>query len=124
MTPLAQLVIVVCVAALTVALVSTLMAVKRAVARAEAVLELVEREIRPMAGQIEALAEELRGLSREATREMERVGVVTRRLEELSEKAVKLVGVISGLTRIGQVAGVAAGLKRGLDVFVTRLRSR
>jgi hypothetical protein len=56
MTPLAQAVLVVCAVVLTVALVVTLATLRRATARAEIVLQLVEREIRPLASQVEALA--------------------------------------------------------------------
>jgi uncharacterized protein YoxC len=124
MSALAQGVIVVCLVALTAAFISTLLSLKRTASRAESVLELVEREIRPMASQIEALAEELRGLSRQATRELEHVSVVVRRVDDMSVKVARLVGALSGFSRVGQIAGVAAGLKRGLDVFVSRLRHR
>lgn len=124
MTPTAEIIIVICVVAVAAALVSTLLTLKKTAARAEAVLHLVEREIRPMASQIGALAEELRGLARQATREMERISVVTRRAEEISAKLVKVAGVLGGISRVGQIAGIAAGVKRGLDVFVSRLRSR
>ncbi len=124
MSALAQGVIVVCLVALTAAFISTLLSLKRTVSRAESVLEIVEREIRPMASQIEALAEELRGLSRQATRELDHVSVVVRRVDDMSVKVARLVGALSGLSRVGQMAGVAAGLKRGLGVFVSRLRDR
>lgn len=123
-TLLAQAIIVICVVALTGALVGTLVSLRRMANRAESVLQLVEREIRPMASQLEALAEDLRGLSRQATRELERVSVVVRRIEDLSVKLARLAGVVSSLTKVGQIVGVAAGLKRGLDVFVSRLKSR
>ena len=124
MDPLAQIVVVVCVVAVAAALVSALLTVKKTAARAESVLHLLEREIRPMASQIGALAEELRGLSRQATRELERISVVIRRAEEISAKLVKVAGVLGGISRVGQIAGIAAGVKRGLDVFVSRLRKR
>ncbi len=124
MSPAVQVVLVICVVAVAAALVSTLIALKKTAARAETVLHLLEREIRPMASQLGALAEELRGLSREATREMERIGVVTRRAEEISATLVKVAAVLGGISRVGQIAGVAAGVKKGLDVFVSRLRTR
>ena len=49
MTPLAQAVLVICAVVLTVALVVALASLRRATARAEIVLQLVEREIRPLA---------------------------------------------------------------------------
>jgi len=124
MDPVAQILVVICVVAVAAALVSALLTLKKTAARAETVLHLLEREIRPMASQIGALAEELRGLSRQATREMERISVVIRRAEEISARLVKVAGVLGSVSRVGQIAGVAAGVKKGLDVFVSRLRSR
>ncbi len=124
MTLLAQAIIVVCIVVLTAALISTLRALRKTAVRAEEVLHVVEREIRPMASQIEGLAEEVRTLAHNANDNMERVGVIVGRAEDISFKAARLVGAVSGLTRVGQYAGVAAGVKRGLDVFINRLRNR
>ena len=123
-SPLAQIIVGICVVAVAAALVSALLTLKKTATRAETVLHLLEREIRPMASQIGALAEELRGLSRQATRELERISVVTRRAEEISATLLKAARVLGSVSRVGQIAGVAAGVKRGLDVFVSRLRSR
>lgn len=124
MTPLAQIIIVICVAVLTAVLVTTLVTLKRTLTRAETVLQLIEREIRPMASQLGALSEELRALSGKANRELDRVGLVVERLGDASSKVARVFGVVGSVTRVGQIAGVAAGVKKGLDVFVTRLRNR
>jgi hypothetical protein len=44
------------------------------------------------------------------------------RVSELSERAGRIVGFLGGFTRVGQVVGIAAGLKKGVDVFVNRFR--
>jgi len=124
MTPLGQAVIVACIVAITAVLVPTLLALKKVALRAESVLDLIEREIRPMASQMESLAGELRTLSHHANQELERVGVVVRRLEELSVKVTRLVGALSVLTRVGQYAGIVTGIKKGLDVFIRRLKDK
>jgi uncharacterized protein YoxC len=124
MTPLAQAIVVACIVALSAVLASTLLALKKTALRAESVLQQVEREIRPLASQIESLTAELRDLSRGANEEMKRVSLVVRRAEDISVKVAKLLGVVGGLTRIGQYASVAAGVKRGLGVFVGRLRAK
>lgn len=124
MTPLTQAIVVICIVVLTAVLASTLLALKKTALRAESVLHLVEREIRPMASQIEALAGELRTLSKSANAELERVSVVVRRLDDVSLKVARLIGAVSGLTRVGQMAGAAAGVKKGLDVFIARLMNR
>jgi uncharacterized protein YoxC len=123
-TPLGLAVIVACIVALTAALIATLLALRKTALRAESVLQVVEREIHPLARQVESLTGELRELSHHANQELERVGVVVKRLEDVSTKVARLVGALGGLTQIGQLAGAAAGVKKGLDVFIRRIRDK
>jgi len=122
MTPLGQAVILVCVVALTIVLISTLLALRKTALRAEGVLHQLEREIRPMASKVESLTGELQALSHVATNELERVSVVVRRVEDVSVKAASLLAALAGIARVGQLAGAAVGVKKGIDVFVRRLR--
>ena len=108
--------------ALLLALVAAVWALRGVALRAEAVLSIVEQELRPLIGQTHALTEDLRVLTREAGRELERVGAVTDRVEDIATGVSRFVGTLSSLTRAGQIVGVAAGLKKGIDVFVHRLR--
>ena len=108
--------------ALLVALVAAVWALRGVAQRAEAVLTIVEQELRPMIGQGLTLVEDLRGLTREAGRELERVGAVTDRVEVVAAGLGRIVTTVGSLTRAGQIVDVAAGLKRGIDVFVHRLR--
>ena len=108
--------------ALLLALVAAVWALRRMAQRAEAVLTIVEQELRPLIGQALALTEDVRTLTREASRELERVGAVTDRVDDIATGLSRFVGMLSGLTRAGQIVGVAAGLKKGLDVFVHRYR--
>ncbi len=108
--------------ALLLALVAAVWALRRMAQRAEAVLTIVEQELRPLLGQALALTEDVRTLTREASRELERVGVVTDRVYDIATGLSRFVGTLSSLTRAGQIVGVAAGLKKGLDVFVHRFR--
>jgi uncharacterized protein YoxC len=123
MTPLTQAVLVICVVVLTVALVVTLATFRRATARAEIVLQLVEREIRPLASQVEALAADMRALSQTANRELERVSGVVRRVEDISLKIARVVGVANSLASFRGITGVSSGLRTALSVFVSRLRT-
>jgi uncharacterized protein YoxC len=123
MTPLAQTVLVLCAVVLTVALVVTLASLRRASARAETVLQLVEREIRPLASQVEALAADVRALSQTANRELERVGSVVRRVEDISLKIARVVGVVNNLASVRGITGVSSGLRTALSAFVSRLRT-
>jgi uncharacterized protein YoxC len=108
--------------ALLVALVAAVWALRGVAQRAEAVLAIVEQELRPLVGQALALTEDVRGLTREAGRELERVGAVTDRIEDVATGVGRIVMTLGSLTRAGQIVGVAAGLKKGIDVFVHRLR--
>lgn len=122
MAPWAQAVLVLCAVVVTVALVITLSSIRRATNRAETVLQLVEREIRPLASQVEGLAAEVRTLSGTANRELERVSGVVRRVEEISLKTARVVGVVNSLASFRGVTSVGSGLKRAAGVFVSRLR--
>lgn len=124
MTPLATGVILACVVALTIVLISTLLALRKTAVRAESLLAQVEREIRPMVSEIEGLTAQLQKLSRNANDNLERIGVVVERVEDISMQVARVVGVVGGLTRIGQYAGMAAGVKRGVEVFLHRLKDR
>jgi len=123
MTPLAQAVLVICAVVLTVALVVTLAAFRRAASRAEIVLQLVEREIRPLASQVEALAADVRALSQTANRELERVSGVVRRVEDISLKIARVVGVANSLASFRGVTSLGSGLRTALGVFMSRLRT-
>jgi uncharacterized protein YoxC len=108
--------------ALLLALVAAVWALRGVAQRAEAVLTIVEQELRPVIGQAVALTEDVRSLTRDASRELERVGAVTDRVDDIAGAVGRIVGTLSGLTRAGQIVGVAAGIKKGIDVFVHRLR--
>ena len=124
MTPLAVGVILACVVALTIVLISTLLSIKKTAARAESVLAQVEREVRPMASELESLTGELQKLSRNANDNLQRIGGIVDRVEDISVQAARVAGAVAGLTRIGQYAGMAAGVKRGVEVFLHRLKDR
>ncbi|HEY7870464.1 MAG TPA: DUF948 domain-containing protein [Methylomirabilota bacterium] len=124
MTPLALGIIVACIVALTIVLISTLLSLRKTALRADSVLMQVEREIRPMATELENLTGELQKLSRNANDNLQRIGAVVDRVEEISVQAARVVVAVGGLTRLGQYAGMAAGVKRGVEVFLHRLRDR
>jgi len=117
-----QLLLALAAFALLLALVAAVWALRRMAQRAEAVLTIIEQELRPLIGQALALTEDVRALTREAGRELERVGAVTDRVEDIATGVGRLIGTLSSLTRAGQIVGVAAGIKKGIDVFVHRLR--
>src|SRR3989442_7658573 len=108
--------------AVLLALVAAVWALRGVAQRAEAVLAIVEQELRPLIGQALALTEDVRGLTREAGRELERVGAVTDRVEDVATGLRRIIIALGRLTRAGQIVGVAAGLKKGIHVFVHPLR--
>jgi len=117
-----------CAVALTVVLVIAVAAAVGAVRRAERVLAALQREIDhdvpPLLGSLRDLLEDLRRLSRGATSELDRIGQITERVQEVTDGATRLFGALSGFTRAGQLVGIATGLKTGVDVFLHRLRQR
>jgi uncharacterized protein YoxC len=123
MTPVAVALIVLCVVVVSAVLVWTLLALRKTALRAESVLRMVEREIWPVLGQIEHLIAELRDLSQGAKAEVSKIRVVVRRAEDVSITVSKVLLAVGGLTRIGQYVSLAAGVKKGLDVFVRRLKA-
>ena len=118
----AQVVLVVCAAVLTVVVVPAILALRRAGERAERLLAIAETELGPLLGQLQGLVDELGTFSKEARTEMTRVGVLAERLLDATEGISRLITVLAGLTRAGQLVGMAAGLKTGVDVFLHRLR--
>jgi uncharacterized protein YoxC len=122
MQPWAQAVFVLCAVALTAALVAAVLALRRALGRVEGVLAIVEQELRPLIGQAHGLTDELRELTREARHEVVQVREVTERVQVVADGLGRVVTGLAGLTRAGQLVGLAAGLRRGVDVFVQRFR--
>jgi uncharacterized protein YoxC len=123
MTPVAVAIIVLCVVVVSAVLVWTLLALRKTALRAESVLRMVEREIWPVLGQIEHLIAELRDLSQGAKEELSKIRVIVRRAEDVSITVSKVLLAVGGLTRIGQYVSLAAGVKKGLNVFVRRLKA-
>ena len=122
MQPWAQGVLIACAAVLTAALVAAILALRRTLARTEAVLAIVEEELRPLVGQAHGLTEELRELTRESRREVARIGEVTESVQTVADGLGRVAVGLAGFTRVGQIVGMAAGLRRAVTVVVQRLR--
>jgi hypothetical protein len=122
MLPWAQGVLIGCAVVLTAALVAAILALRRMLIRTEAVLAIVEQELRPLVGQVHGLTDELRELTRESRQEVVRIGEVTERVQTVADGLGRVVVGLAGFSRAGQIVGLAAGLRRGVDVFVQRLR--
>jgi uncharacterized protein YoxC len=121
MPPWLLVVLALCAVAVTVTLVPALLALRRVGERAERVLAVIERDLEPLVREAQGLVVDLRGLSQEAHQEVKRVSALTERVEHIAEGMGRVLAAIGGLTRVGQLVGLAAGLKTGLDVFFHRL---
>lgn len=119
-----QFVLIICGVAVAAALVVLLLTLTRVARRAEGVLRIAEEELRPLVGQAHGLSEELRALIRQANREIERIGAVTDRVNDVAEAVARLAAALSGLGRAGQVVGMVAAVRRGIDVFVERFKQQ
>jgi uncharacterized protein YoxC len=123
MPPWTQTLLGLAAVALLLALCAAALAVRRALLRVDAVLAIVEQELRPLVGQAHALTGDVRELTHEAKSELERINVLTRRLDDLAGGLARFLTLAGGLARVGQVVGLAAALKRGIDVFVHRVKA-
>jgi hypothetical protein len=112
-----------CAVALTAAVVAALLALRRTIQRAEGVLGGVERELAPTAAETRALTQEVRALLRESNRELARLGEVIDRVNTVAEGLGRVAVGLAGFARAGQLIGLAAGLRKGIDVFVERMRA-
>jgi hypothetical protein len=118
-----QLILVACVVAVTAAAVPLLLALLRAVQRAENVLGIVERELSPLVAELHGLSDALRDVVQETRLELKRVGAIADRIDEVVGGVACAVRALAGLTRAGQLVGLAAAVRKGVDVFVQRFRS-
>ena len=103
-------------------MVAAILAARATLRHAASVLEIVEQELRPLVGQIHGLTDDVRDLTRETRREVERIGEVTEHVQTAADGVGRIVVALAGLTRAGQAIGLVAGIRRGVDVFVDRLR--
>jgi uncharacterized protein YoxC len=115
-------VLAVCALGVSIALVLAVLSLRQTVQRAGAVLAVVERELGPLASEARGLTADARTLTQEATREMRRAGDVIEHVNEAADGVGRVISAVAGLTRAGQIVGIAAAVRRGLDVFVSRLR--
>ena len=124
MSSLTYWVITLSVLAVSAALIATLIEIRRVAQQAASVLSKLEPEIQPLTTAMHDLVEEVKALSKQVNRELGRFGDVTQQIELITERVGRLVGLIGTVGRVGKIVGVASGVKKGLDVFVSRLLTR
>jgi hypothetical protein len=116
-----QIPVVLCAVALTVALVATVVALRQTLRRAERLLTAFEQEVAPTLVALRGLTEEAKAATREARMTAVRLSAMIERAHQVSEGLGTLVMGLWGLTRAGQIMGIAAAIRKGIDVFVQRL---
>jgi len=107
--------------ALALAAIPVLMQLARTARSAEQTLAAVEREVRPLASQVQALLQEHRELAQQATRDLRQVEGVVVMAQEVVARLTSLTALLGRFGTVGRALGLARGVQRGIDVFVQRL---
>lgn len=110
--------------ALVAVAVPALLQLRRTARAAEQTLAAVEREVRPLATQLQGLLEEHREVARRASRNLREVEGLAESARELLGRFVRLTGILSSAGTVGRVLALAQGVRKGVDVFVHRLARR
>jgi len=108
--------------ALVVAAIPVLVQLGRTARSAEQTLSTVERELRPLTSQVQALLQEHRNLAQQATRDLREVEGLALRGQEVLSRLSNLTSFLGSMGTVGKMLGVAQGFRKGADVFVRRLR--
>ena len=110
--------------ALVIFLIPALLQVARTARAAEQTLVSVDREVKPLTTQIQALLQEHRTLAQQATRDLRQIEGVALMTQDVLARVTNLTSLLSSFGTVGRVVGVARGLQKGIDVFVHRLARR
>jgi uncharacterized protein YoxC len=108
-------------AALVIAVIPVLLQVARTARAAEQTLVSVDREVRPLTSQIQALLQEHRNLAQQATKDLRQVEGVALMAQDVLARLTNITGLLAGFGTVGRVVGIARGLQKGIDAFVHRL---
>jgi len=107
--------------ALVIAVIPALLQVARTARAAEQTLASVDREVKPLTTQIQALLQEHRTLAQQATKDLRQIEGIALMAQDVLARVTNLTGLLAGFGTVGRVVGVARGLQKGIDVFVHRL---
>ena len=110
--------------ALVVAVIPAVLQVTRTARAAEQTLASLDREVRPLTAQVQALIEEHRTLAQQATKDLRQAEGVVLMTQDVLARLTNLTGLLSSFGTVGRAVGVARGLQKGIDVFVNRLARR
>jgi uncharacterized protein YoxC len=107
--------------ALVIAVIPALLQVTRTARAAEQTLASVDREVKPLTTQIQALLQEHRTLAQQATKDLRQIEGIALMAQDVLARVTNLTSLLAGFGTVGRVVGVARGLQKGIDVFVHRL---
>ena len=107
--------------ALVIAVIPALLQVARTARAAEQTLAAVDREVKPLTTQIQALLQEHRTLAQQATKDLRQIEGIAVMAQDVLARVTNLTSLLAGFGTVGRVVGVARGLQKGIDVFVHRL---
>lgn len=110
--------------ALVVFAIPVLLQVARTARAAEQTLASVDREVKPVTTQIQALLQEHRTLAQQATKDLRQIEGVALMAQDVLGRLTNLTSLLASFGTVGRVVGVARGLQKGIDVFVHRLARR
>jgi uncharacterized protein YoxC len=118
---IAALIASVALVVLVIVAIPALLQVRRTAQAAEQTLTTVERDLRPLIPQLHGLVQDHRELAQRATHDLREVEGIALMAQEVLGRVIKLTGVLGSVGTVGRVLGVAQGLRKGIDVFVSRL---
>jgi uncharacterized protein YoxC len=107
--------------ALVIAVIPALLQVARTARAAELTLASVDREVKPLTTQIQALLQEHRTLAQQATKDLRQIEGIALTAQDVLARVTNLTSLLASFGTVGRVVGVARGLQKGIDVFVHRL---
>ena len=107
--------------ALVIAAIPALLQVARTARAAELTLASVDREVKPLTTQIQALLQEHRTLAQQATKDLRQIEGIALTAQDVLARVTNLTSLLASFGTVGRVVGVARGLQKGIDVFVHRL---
>jgi Bacterial protein of unknown function (DUF948) len=106
---------------LVIVAIPALLQIRRTAQATEQTLTTLERELRPLIPELHALVQDHRELAQRATRDLREVEGLALMAQEVLGRVIKLTGILGSVGTVGRVVGVAQGLRKGIDVFVSRL---
>jgi len=117
-----QIPLILCAIALTVALVAAVISLRRMLQRLEQVLAVLEVKLGPTLEDVRGLTQEAQAVTREARNSVARLSAMIEHVNQVTESVGAFVVGLRGLTQVGQLVGMAMGVKKGVNVFVQRLQ--